>query len=91
MAAQKSPDAPPANAPNFDQCLARLQQIAGELERTDLPLEQAIQLFEEGMRLSDQCRRQLDEAEGKIEVLIQRGGQLKAEPLDANPLETEEK
>ncbi len=86
MSAPRNPEtAPPA--PNFDQCLARLQQIAAELERADLPLEQAIQLFEEGMKLSEQCRRQLDEAEGKVEMLVQRGGQLKPEPLDLSALD----
>ncbi len=90
MSAPKSADAPAAGAPNFDECLARLQQIAAELERTDLPLEQAIQLFEEGMRLSERCRRQLDEAEGKIDILVQRGGQLKPEPFDLAGLDKEE-
>ncbi len=91
MSANRNPEPAASPAPNFDQCLARLQQIAGELERADLPLEQAIQLFEEGMKLSEQCRRQLDEAEGKIEILVQRGGQLKPEPLDLSGLDPEGK
>ncbi len=79
-----NPGASPAtgdeNAENsFEQCLARLQSILNELEKPELPLEQSMRLFEEGMRLSDQCRRQLEAAEGKMEILLKRNGQVTAQ------------
>ena len=82
--AEPSPNAPaqPAQPGRFEQCLKRLEEIVGTLERTDLSLEESIRLFEEGMTLSDDCRRQLDEAEGKIEILMRRDGKTVAEPFE---------
>lgn len=53
-----------------------------ELDRADLPLEASIRLFEEGMHLSHACRRQLEEAEGKVEILMKREGGMKPEAFD---------
>lgn len=78
-------ETPPASsvpAPSFEQCLKRLEAIVAELERADLPLDDSIRLFEEGMALSNDCRRQLDEAEGKIEILMKRNGGVQAEPFE---------
>ena len=66
----------------FEDCLKRLEEIVAELEKGDLQLDRAVQLFEEGMTLSQQCRSQLDEAEGKIEVLIKRGSRMQAQPFE---------
>lgn len=52
------------------------------MERGDLPLEDSIKLFEEGMRLSAECKEHLEQAEGKVQILIkQRDGSMKAEPF----------
>jgi len=52
------------------------------MERGDLPLEDSIKLFEEGMRLSTECKEHLEQAEGKVQILIkQRDGSMKAEPF----------
>ena len=67
--------------PKFEECLQRLEAIVKEMERGDLPLEQSLKLFEEGIALSDACRKELDEAEGKIEVLLKQEGKLQAEPF----------
>ncbi len=75
-----SPPAGNENAENsFEQCLTRLQAILNELEKPELPLEQSMRLFEEGMRLSEQCRKQLEAAEGKMEILLKRNGQMTAQ------------
>jgi exodeoxyribonuclease VII small subunit len=67
---------------SFEESLKRLEEIVATLERGDLPLEESIQLFEEGTHLSAACRKHLDEAEGKIEILIkQRDGAMKREPF----------
>ena len=65
--------------PNFEECLQRLEVIVKEMERGDLPLEQSLKLFEEGIALSGSCRKELEEAEGKIEVLLKHDGKLQAE------------
>lgn len=70
---------PTANG--FETSLARLETVVAELEKADLPLERSIQLFEEGMALVEECRKQLDAAEGKVEMLIRQAGSLAAEPF----------
>ena len=53
-----------------------------QLENGNLPLERALELFEEGMKLSENCRRQLDTAEGRIEMLVRKGdGRVVPEPF----------
>ncbi|HJT21428.1 MAG TPA: exodeoxyribonuclease VII small subunit [Nitrospira sp.] len=54
----------------FEQAMARLEAIVGELEKGDLPLDESLKIFEEGVRLSKNCLKILDEAERKVEVLI---------------------
>jgi exodeoxyribonuclease VII small subunit len=46
-------------------------------------LEQALKLFEEGMQLSSNCRKELEEAEGKVEILLKQNGKLQPEPYEA--------
>ena len=67
----------------FEDCLQRLEKIVGELEKGDIPLEQALALFEEGMQLSASCRKELEEAEGKVEILLKQNGKLQPEPYAA--------
>jgi exodeoxyribonuclease VII small subunit len=68
--------------PKFEDCLQRLEQILAELEKGDIPLERALVLFEEGMKLSQSCRQELDSAEGKIEILLKQNGKLQPQPLE---------
>lgn len=68
--------------PKFEESLERLEKIVDELEKGNVPLEQALKLFEEGMRLSSSCRKELEEAEGKVEILLKQNGKLQPEPLD---------
>ncbi len=55
----------------FEQAMARLEAIVGELEKGDLPLDESLKIFEEGIRLSKNCLKVLEEAEKKVEVLVQ--------------------
>ena len=66
----------------FEESLQRLEAIVTELEKGDVPLDRALQLFDEGMKLSGSCRKELEEAEGKVEILLKRNGKLQAEPFD---------
>ncbi len=54
----------------FEGALKRLEQIVEALESGDLPLEKAIEKFEEGIQLSTFCGKQLDETEKRIEILM---------------------
>lgn len=58
--------------PNFEASLHRLEQIVKKLEGGDLPLDDALRLFEEGIQLSQQCQKQLEEAENKVEILLKK-------------------
>ena len=66
-------------APSFEASLAELEKVVHELESGDLALERALELFERGVQLSDRCRKQLEEAETRVEVLIKRNGKLQPE------------
>jgi exodeoxyribonuclease VII small subunit len=67
---------------NFEQSLKQLETIVAQMERGDISLEESIKLFEEGTKLAEQCKQQLAEAEGKVEILIkQRNGAMKREPF----------
>jgi exodeoxyribonuclease VII small subunit len=69
--------------PNFEQCLERLEKIVQELEKGEVSLEKSLTLFEEGIELSSTCRKELEEAEGKVEILLKQNGRLQAEPLES--------
>jgi exodeoxyribonuclease VII small subunit len=78
--------APPAKDPSlsFEAGLQQLEGIVKEMESGELPLERALELFERGMKLSDACRKQLEEAETRVEVLMKRAGEVQPEPLRAH-------
>ncbi len=71
----------PDKAPAFEEGLEQLEQIVKDLENGDLPLEKSLELFEKGVRLSETCRKQLQEAEGKVEVLLRKEGRIEAAPF----------
>jgi exodeoxyribonuclease VII small subunit len=58
-------------AVKFEQAMARLETIVEELERGELPLDESLKIFEEGIRLSKTCLKMLNEAERKVEILVQ--------------------
>jgi len=75
----------------FEKNLARLDAIVRELEDTDLPLEKALVLYEEGMKLSECCHKQLEEAEGRVELLTKKtGGKVVPEPFGMDEKEQPE-
>jgi exodeoxyribonuclease VII small subunit len=74
---------------NFEEQLTALESVVERLERGDLSLEDSVRLFEEGMKLSDACKQELEAAEGKIQILVkQRNGTMKIADLDAAPEES---
>ena len=76
-----------AAAATFEAQLGSLERIVRELERGDLPLEQSLDLFEQGVRLSRECQERLNEAERRIEVLLADGeGRTSLSAFDADEL-----
>ncbi len=67
----------------FERALARLEEIVQKLEQGDLPLEQSLKLFEEGIRLTRICNTRLEEAERKVEILLKdKAGNMIAKPFE---------
>jgi exodeoxyribonuclease VII small subunit len=76
---------------NFEEQLTALESVVERLERGDLSLDDSVRLYEEGMKLSDACKKELEAAEGKIQILVQqRNGTMKIADLDAPPEESED-
>jgi exodeoxyribonuclease VII small subunit len=72
---------------SFEISLAELEQIVGKLESGDLPLEESLELFEKGIKLSRECRARLTNAERRIEVLMKDAdGNLTAADLEPDDL-----
>ena len=66
----------------FEDCLARLEQIVGALEAGNLPLEESLRAFEEGIALARHCSKYLDDAERRIEMLTRdEGGVPRTQPF----------
>lgn len=76
--------APPAEAEtlDFEQALAALEQLVGELEAGDQPLEQALASFERGVALTRRCQAALRAAEQKVEILSRDAGDARLEPFE---------
>jgi exodeoxyribonuclease VII small subunit len=60
---------------SFEEQLTALEKVVGKLEGGDLSLEDSVRLFEEGMKLSDACKKELEAAEGKIQLLVEKRGE----------------
>jgi exodeoxyribonuclease VII small subunit len=75
------PEAPEQQAQpaSFEASLDELEKVVKELESGELPLERALELFERGMALSGACRKQLEEAETRVEILLKKAGKIQAE------------
>jgi exodeoxyribonuclease VII small subunit len=59
---------------NLEKSLADLESLVEELESGDLPLEKAMQKFEEGIKLTRGCQTALKDAEQRVEILLQSTG-----------------
>ncbi len=68
---------------DFEQSLADLQALVERLENGELSLEDSLTAFEQGIRLTRDCQGALTQAEQKVQILLERDGELTAEPFDA--------
>jgi exodeoxyribonuclease VII small subunit len=66
----------------FEEALRELEEIVNRLEQGDLPLEEALQLFEDGVKLSRYCHTKLNEAQKRVEILLKdESGKMTAQPF----------
>ena len=66
---------------SFETALDELEKVVKELETGDLPLDRSMELFSRGMQLSESCRKQLEEAETRVEMLVRKNGVYQPEPF----------
>ncbi|OGP83044.1 MAG: exodeoxyribonuclease VII small subunit [Deltaproteobacteria bacterium RBG_16_54_11] len=66
----------------FEEALRELEEIVNRLEQGEIPLEEALQLFEQGVKLSRSCHTKLDEAQKRVEIVLKdEGGKMTAQPF----------
>jgi exodeoxyribonuclease VII small subunit len=58
---------------SFEEQLTALETVVERLERGELSLDESVRLFEEGVKLSTACKKELEAAEGRIQVLVEKG------------------
>jgi exodeoxyribonuclease VII small subunit len=69
----------------FEEKLTQLESVVERLERGELSLEESVRLFEEGVKLSDACKLELEKAEGRVQVLVEgRKGAMRVAEMDAD-------
>ena len=69
--------------PTFEESIKRLEEIVAKLEEGQVPLDESLKLFEEGVGLSRQCNARLEEIERRIEILVKgEDGELEARPFE---------
>ena len=82
----------PDEAPlSFEIGLEQLESIVREMESAELPLERALELFERGVKLSGACRKQLEDAETRVEILMRRAGEVQPQPFGNDPADSSRK
>jgi len=69
---------------NFEESVKELENLIEDLEKGDIPLEEAIEKFEKGVSLIKYCNKKLDEAERKIEIILKDDNGVKTAPFDEN-------
>jgi len=75
----------------FEEHLTQLESVVERLEKGELTLDESVRLFEEGVRLSGACKKELEQAEGRVQVLVEgKGGAMRATELEGNTILDEE-
>jgi exodeoxyribonuclease VII small subunit len=69
----------------FEEHLTQLETVVERLEKGDLTLDESVRLFEEGMKLSQACKTELEQAEGRVQVLVEgKGGAMQVAEMDVD-------
>ena len=79
--------ATPVAAAPFEQTLAQLEALVVRLESGELPLDEALRSFEQGVRLTRECQAALSAAQQKVQLLLQRGESAVIEEFDTASIE----
>jgi len=66
----------------FESAIAELEALVATMEEGDLPLEEALKQFERGVTLTRQCQQALEQAEQKVEILMEKAGAVEPERFD---------
>ncbi len=66
----------------YEEAIQRLEEVVKQLESGEVPLQKSMELFEEGVALAKFCSQQLDDAEAKVQVLLQKDGENLREAFD---------
>ncbi|MDP8229841.1 MAG: exodeoxyribonuclease VII small subunit [Candidatus Gorgyraea atricola] len=66
----------------FEEMMKNLETIVNDLESGEMPLDESLKKYEDGVKLLHQCRKRLDETKRKVEVLVKKGGKLTTEPFE---------
>ena len=66
----------------FEEALKKLEDIVSKLEAGDMSLEESLSKYEEGIKLSKICSRQLEAAKSKVELLMKSGSKFDIKPFD---------
>jgi exodeoxyribonuclease VII small subunit len=74
-----------SSTPDFEKSLEELEALVARLERGDLPLAEALALFEQGVAMTRSCHAALSEAQQKVEILLQEGGTARPGPFETPP------
>lgn len=75
----------------FEEALKKLEKIVGDLENGNIPLEDALEKYQEGIRLSGVCQKKLEAAKKKVEILLKaEDGSLELKPFDERSVDAEE-
>jgi exodeoxyribonuclease VII small subunit len=72
---------PPQTVASFESSLDELEKVVKEMESGDLSLDRSLELFSRGIELSESCRKQLEAAETRVEMLIRKEGVYQPEPF----------
>ena len=67
---------------NFEKSLSELEQLVEAMEQGDLSLEEALKHFEKGIALAGSCQQALQNAEQKVQQLVEKNGELVEKPFD---------
>jgi exodeoxyribonuclease VII small subunit len=83
-----SPDGSGSGSGGFEQTLGQLEQLVTRLESGELPLDEALRAFEQGVRLTRECQAALTAAQQKVQILLQQGERVTVEEFRVQAVTT---
>ncbi|MFT4764157.1 MAG: exodeoxyribonuclease VII small subunit [Oleispira sp.] len=75
---------------HFEQSLAELESLVERMESGEMSLEDSLKAFEQGIKYTRDCQNALTKAEQKVQLLLQKNGQMEAQPFNSPTIEDED-